>query len=93
MQKVIVIPDSFKGSMTSQEVTDILAGSIEEHLKCEVVRLPIADGGEGSMDCILRAKGGSRKTVTVHSPEGRLRQPMGFFLMERLSLKLQKAAD
>ena len=33
MQKVIVIPDSFKGSMTSQEVTDILAGSIEEHLK------------------------------------------------------------
>ena len=72
MQKVIVIPDSFKGSMTSQEVTDILAGSIEEHLKCEVVRLPIADGGEGSMDCILRAKGGSRKTVTVHSPEGKL---------------------
>ena len=72
MQKVIVIPDSFKGSMTSQEVADILAESIEEHLKCEVVRLPIADGGEGSMDCILRAKGGSRKTVTVHSPEGKL---------------------
>ena len=61
MQKVIVIPDSFKGSMTSQEVADILAESIEEHLKCEVVRLPIADGGEGSMDCILRAKGGSRR--------------------------------
>ncbi len=71
MQKVIVIPDSFKGSMSSQEVTDILVESIEEHLKCEIIRLPIADGGEGSVDCILRAKGGSRKVVMVHSPEGK----------------------
>ena len=57
MQKVIVIPDSFKGSMTSQEVTDVLAGSIEEHLKCEVVRLPIADGGEGSIGLYSPGKG------------------------------------
>lgn len=71
MQKIIVIPDSFKGSMSSQEVTDILAESAGKYMDCEICRLPIADGGEGSVDCILRAKGGSRKAVMVHSPEGK----------------------
>lgn len=72
LQKVIVVPDSFKGSMTSREVADILAASAKQYLKCETVRLPIADGGEGSLECILRAKGGNRKLVRVHSPENKL---------------------
>ena len=70
MQKVIVIPDSFKGSISSEEATEILATTAEKYLKCDVVKLPIADGGEGSVDCILRAKGGTKKFVQVHSPEG-----------------------
>lgn len=72
MQKVIVIPDSFKGSMSSQEVADILTTSAMKYLKCDVIKIPIADGGEGSVDCILRAKGGTRKLAKVHSPEGAL---------------------
>lgn len=71
MQKVIVIPDSFKGSMSSREVADILTESAKRYLKCDVVKLPIADGGEGSVDCILRTRGGTRKSVPVHSPEGK----------------------
>ena len=72
MQKVIVIPDSFKGSMSSPEVADILAAAAMKYVKCDVIKIPIADGGEGSVDCILRAKGGTRRLATVHSPEGTL---------------------
>lgn len=70
MQKVIVIPDSFKGSMSSQEAADILATAAEKYLSCDIVKIPIADGGEGSIDCILHTKGGTKKLVKVHSPEG-----------------------
>lgn len=69
MQKVMVIPDSFKGSISSSEAADILANAVRRHLKCDVVELPIADGGEGSVDCILRAGGGEKKRAVVHSPE------------------------
>lgn len=69
MQKVMVIPDSFKGSLSSGAAADILAEAAKRHLKCEVVKLPIADGGEGSVDCILRACGGEKRRVVVHSPE------------------------
>mgnify|MGYP004504438343 CR=1 FL=1 len=70
MKKIIIIPDSFKGSMSSPEVADILAAAATKYLKCDVIKIPIADGGEGSVDCILRAKGGTRRLVKVHSPEG-----------------------
>ena len=72
MQKIIVIPDSFKDSMSSPEVADILAAAAMKYVKCDVIKIPIADGGEGSVDCILRAKGGTRRLATVHSPEGTL---------------------
>ena len=54
MNKIVICPDSFKGSLSAVEVTDIIA---EEILKtfpqCEVVKMPIADGGEGSLDTII----------------------------------------
>ncbi len=70
--KVIVIPDSFKGSMTSIEVSEIIASVIKEKTSDEVIALPIADGGEGSIDCILKVKNGKKKVVKVQSPDHRL---------------------
>lgn len=72
MRRFIIVPDSFKGSIASDEAADVLAEVIEEKLHCETIKLPIADGGEGSVDCILRAKGGVKKYVKVHSPEGKI---------------------
>ncbi len=59
LQKIIVAPDSFKGSATSAE----LCGWISDKLKslipgCEVHKLPIADGGEGTVDCFITAISG-----------------------------------
>lgn len=47
--KIIVCPDSFKGSLTSHEVSDVIGGTISSlHPDWDVVKIPLADGGEGS---------------------------------------------
>lgn len=66
---IIVIPDSFKGSMTSTEVTDIICDELSKVTDENIIKIPIADGGEGSTDCILATLGGKKVTVTVKSPE------------------------
>ena len=72
MKKVILIPDSFKGTMSSGEICQILKSVIVEHYPdCEVVSIPVADGGEGSVDAFLDAVGGEKiyKEVTGPYPE------------------------
>lgn len=68
-KKIIVIPDSFKGSMSSETVAEIISNSIRENTDYEPISLPIADGGEGSTKCLINALGGTFQTVLVHSPE------------------------
>ena len=66
MKKIILMPDSFKGTMSSGEVCDIMEKSILRHFQnAEIIKIPVADGGEGSVDCFLTALGGIRKTVMV----------------------------
>lgn len=72
MKKIIIAPDSFKGCMTSETVTDIIADAVLAKTDYEPVRLPIADGGEGSTRCIIKALGGTLKTLKVHSAENKL---------------------
>lgn len=68
-KKVIIIPDSFKGSMSSEKVAEVLNEIILQRKGCDTISIPIADGGEGSTRCILEALGGTYKNVRVHSPE------------------------
>ena len=71
MQKFIVIPDSFKGTMSSGEICSIMQKSILRHYpQAEVVCIPVADGGEGSVDAFLQALGGKKIYVTVQGPYG-----------------------
>jgi len=69
MNKIIVIPDSFKSSMTSIEVCDIMEEAINQVIPtCKVIKIPIADGGEGSIDAILTAVSGEKRYYEVQSP-------------------------
>lgn len=71
MHKFIVIPDSFKGTMSSGEICSIMQQSILSHYpQAEVVCIPVADGGEGSVDAFLQALGGKKVPVTVQGPYG-----------------------
>lgn len=67
--KVVIAPDSFKGSMSAHEVASILATATREAFPtAEILELPIADGGEGSLFCFKRAIGGEYVNVTVDDP-------------------------
>ena len=72
MRKVVVASDSFKGCLTSAQVADAVEKGIHEvYPKCEVVKLAVADGGEGTMAALMSTVGGERHAVTVHDPVGR----------------------
>ena len=69
MKKVILIPDSFKGTMSSSEVCSIMAKVVLRHYPdCEVISIPVADGGEGSVDAFLEAAGGGKFFKEVNGP-------------------------
>ena len=69
MKKAIVIPDSFKGTLSSGEICEIMTGAVKGQFPdCEIISVPVADGGEGSVDCFLTALGGEKVTLTVTGP-------------------------
>lgn len=69
MNKIILIPDSFKGTMSSQEICSIMEKGIRGYYpEAEIVSIPVADGGEGSVDSFLQAMGGEKRTVVVKGP-------------------------
>lgn len=71
MNKVILIPDSFKGTMSSARICEVMRGVILRHWPAaQVVSVPVADGGEGSVDAFLQAVGGERVSVPVQGPYG-----------------------
>lgn len=69
MKKFILIPDSFKGVMSSAEICGLMEESIHAgRPHAEVISIPVADGGEGSVDAFLTAVGGKKITIPVKGP-------------------------
>ena len=69
MKKVILIPDSFKGTISSAGICTVMRERIlAHHPDCTVLSVPVADGGEGSVDAFLTALGGERVTLSVAGP-------------------------
>ncbi len=67
---VVIAPDSFKGSLSAQEVAAAIGAGIKRAIPDAEVRLcPIADGGEGTLDALMHA-GGERLTVTCRNAAG-----------------------
>ena len=65
----MVAPDSFKGTMTSREVCDLMEEGIRRVFPdVTVTKLPTADGGEGTVDAVLGVLGGSRRTIVAKDP-------------------------
>ena len=71
MKKCVVVSDSFKGTVSSREICAIAQQVIPRHFPaCEVVCIPVADGGEGTVDCFVQAVGAQRVGVTVTNALG-----------------------
>lgn len=80
MKKIVLIPDSFKGTLSSSKIIEIMASKIRERwADAEVVSIPVADGGEGSVDCFVTTLGGTVVKTPCTAPYGETME--GFFGM------------
>ena len=69
MSKFLLIPDSFKGTMSSEEICSIMKKAILDNIPdANVISIPVADGGEGSVDAFLKAINGEKIITKVNGP-------------------------
>lgn len=69
--KFVLAPDSFKESMTAKEVCQAVEKGIKKVLPdADIISVPMADGGEGTMDSLIDATNGQKYAVKVTEPLG-----------------------
>jgi glycerate kinase len=67
--RLLFASDSFKGSLTSKEISELLTEAARETFTdAECVGIPVADGGEGTVDALIDAMGGEKVYLKVHDP-------------------------
>ncbi|CAB1211423.1 glycerate kinase [Serratia liquefaciens] len=77
LKKVVIAPDSFKESLSALEVAEAIERGFRQIFpQVQYVKLPMADGGEGTVDSMVAATGGEIVTVAVTGPLG---QPVQAF--------------
>lgn len=74
-KKILIAPDSFKGSLTAQQICDTISRAAHDvcsDVAVQTVALPMADGGEGTVEAVIAAVQGTWVSVQVHSPDQRM---------------------
>jgi glycerate kinase len=70
--RIIVAPDSFKGSLTAKQACEAMAKGIAKVMpSAEIISIPMSDGGEGTIDSLADATGGRIVRASVQDPIGR----------------------
>ena len=68
---IIVVPDSFKGTLSATRVADIAGEEIKKAIpSANIKKIPVADGGEGTLDCFENITGGKRIAYGAEFSEG-----------------------
>jgi glycerate 2-kinase len=70
MVRAIVCPDKFRGTLTAAAAAAAITRGLERAGMSDIRQVPLADGGEGTLDALLAARGGARRQVTVTGPLG-----------------------
>ena len=69
MKKCIIISDSFKGTLSGSEIREIVEERRHHYFPgCSLIKIPVADGGEGTVACFHEACGGELISVPVSGP-------------------------
>jgi len=69
MKKIVAASDSFKGSLSSLEVATCIETAVKKVFpECEVEKIPVADGGEGTVDALVSLLDGTFVEYEVHDP-------------------------
>ncbi len=73
IQTILCAPDSFKESMSASQACDAMEkGILSVDSNIEVIKVPMADGGEGTVDALVSSTRGRIFNVKVHDPLGRI---------------------
>lgn len=73
MRKIVIASDSFKGSLSSSEVAEAVCDAVHDvYPSCEVIKLNVADGGEGMLEALKDSLEADIMSVPVHDPSGRI---------------------
>ena len=91
--KIVIAPDSFKGSLSAEEAADAIeTGFRAVYPDAEYIKVPMADGGEGTVQSLVDATSGTIITQTVEGPMGDM--VAGFFgiLGDRQTAVIEMAA-
>ena len=69
--KIVIAPDSFKETLSAFEVASAIESGFQNVFpEAEIIKIPIADGGEGTVDAMVRATNGSFEFSEVEGPMG-----------------------
>jgi glycerate 2-kinase len=75
--KVVVAPNAFKGSLSARQAAAAIARGVREvYPDAEIVEIPVADGGDGTVEALVTAHQGAYRTVEVEGPDGKPVQAM-----------------
>ncbi|HOF03220.1 MAG TPA: glycerate kinase, partial [Atribacterota bacterium] len=67
--KIIIAPDSFKGSLSAIEVSEAIAQGVKQAYPNAIIeKVPMADGGEGTVECLVNATHGQIYQQEVIGP-------------------------
>ena len=84
--KIVIAPDSFKESLTAQQVAEAIKRGFQQSIAdVECLLCPVGDGGEGTVDAIRRSLDFEEKWIKVTGPFGQ-KEAMRYFQKEQLSL-------
>lgn len=91
--RVIVAPDSFKGSASAAEVADAMGrGVLRVFPEARVHKIPVADGGEGTVEALVVATGGRINEARVSGPLGETRLARWGILGDATTAVIEMAA-
>lgn len=91
--KIVVASDSFKGSLTSFQVAQSVERAVCEACpSCKVIKVNVADGGEGTMEALQQALGGTKVSLTVADPLNRPVQATYCILADEMTAVLEMSA-
>ena len=92
MKKIVIASDSFKGCLSSMQVADAVERAMLQVCpSCKVVKVDVADGGEGTMDALRRTLGGQTIFAEVSDPLGRPIQAQYVILEDGITAVVEMA--
>jgi glycerate 2-kinase len=90
--KIVIAPDSYKGNLTAMQVATAIEKGVRRVMpKANCIKVPMADGGEGTVQSLIDAMGGKYVYKNVIGPEGRSIRARYGFLADNFTAVIEMA--